>query len=405
MTNRLFPDLPALEATEKHWDACENLGENRGSMHEHDYEANESTLELGHAIFGQALVHGLTGNSSSHLERSVQDNLFLNTPEVDLDWLYGSGPVAMPFMYTSIDTHRALLAINQTTLHNGERTEDFYRVGRTAIIGDGRNAENAWVAAFHLHWMKFHNWVLENKFYDLEPHKCFEAARKYVINVYHKLIMDYYIPNLCDPDVIADVMQNGPKYFTDGIIEVPLEFNHVMRYGHSQIPSNVAINDKLDTVPLLEHGNFTRPKYPVKLEWIFDLKRGQDFQKCRLIDTELSRKLLKLPNGMSLATANLQRSVMHQLPSFESIQEKMQVDGLETTGIVLDDKCKKAGFEEIPIWYGTLQESQEATGGLVLGPVASRIVVETLYTLCVRQSTDFLFMPKQTMKDWYDSFT
>lgn len=402
--DRLFPNLPALEASEKHWIAAEKLGAFRGNMHEHEYEAleNQSQLELGHSIFGQALVHGLTGNSTTHLDRVVEDSIFLNTPEVDLDWLYGAGPLVSPYMYTSIDTHRCLLAINNTTLKDGTPTEDFYRVGSTAIIGDPRNAENAWVTQLHLTFMRFHNWVVNNLFSDVQPNERFEEARNFVISSYHRLIVDWYLPNLVQADVLADVLDGNYKYFDSSIETVPVEFNHFMRYGHSQIPSGVAVNPELDTIPFFHNGSFNKPEKPVKLEWFFDLKENQAHQKCRLIDTELSRMLTKLPNGMSLSTLNIHTSMRHAMPSFQTIEKQLASDGFNTIGLELDQNCIDAGFDETPLWYGALQESKEATGGVLLGPVASRVVSEVLIGLCERYSTDYKYMPRRSFKAWYD---
>jgi Animal haem peroxidase len=128
-------------------------------------------VPAGYTYFGQFIDHDLTFDNTSSLnpadkvEVGKQDRspTNLRTPRFDLDSLYGDGPDAQPFMYSS-DGASLLLKNsfeNQCQSSFDQAHQDLLRSpnGR-AIIGDKRNDENSIISQIQLTFVKFHNAVV-----------------------------------------------------------------------------------------------------------------------------------------------------------------------------------------------------------------------------------------------------
>src|SRR5215213_3243515 len=146
---RMFPDLPALEADE---DSAIGLG--RAASHMDDtLPVIDSTLEnpripAGFAILGQFVAHDITADRSLLAPReSVEDLRNSRVPRLDLECLYGDGPVGAPFLYDREDPDKLLLGPNDLPRnHQG-----------TALVGDPRNDVHLLISQLHGAFLRFHN--------------------------------------------------------------------------------------------------------------------------------------------------------------------------------------------------------------------------------------------------------
>lgn len=115
-----------------------------------------------------------------------------------------------------------------------------------AVIGDGRNDENLIVAQLHLAFLHFHNAVadgLKATIPDAEDR--FREARKRTTWMYQWLVVNAFLPAVCDPSVVASVKAGGAalyKAFRDRVaptgpeLPLPLEFSvAAFRFGHSMV--------------------------------------------------------------------------------------------------------------------------------------------------------------------------
>ena len=118
---------------------------------------NNPNHTAGTTFFGQFLDHDMTFDAGSRLARATnpEDARNFRTPALDLDSVYGAGPVAQQELYDPVD-HIKL------KVESGGLFEDLpRRTDGTAIVGDPRNDENLIVAGLHCAFLRFHNHAVD----------------------------------------------------------------------------------------------------------------------------------------------------------------------------------------------------------------------------------------------------
>src|SRR5258706_185533 len=140
---RLFPDLPAFTADEAFLYAVGRAGGLCDCGDEEDDEASLGTEAAGWPFFGQFVAHDITADRSplqSHVDPARLRNA--RSPQLNLECLYGDGPVGHPYLFQRNDPAKLLFgADGQDVLRNGEGT---------AIIGDPRNDSHVLMSQMHL---------------------------------------------------------------------------------------------------------------------------------------------------------------------------------------------------------------------------------------------------------------
>ena len=114
---------------------------------------NNPSHTAGTTFFGQFLDHDMTFDASSPLGQATVPETTRNyrTAALDLDSVYGAGPVAQQELYDPVD-HAKL------KVENGGLFEDLpRRADGGAIVGDPRNDENLIISGLHCAFMLFHN--------------------------------------------------------------------------------------------------------------------------------------------------------------------------------------------------------------------------------------------------------
>lgn len=405
--------FPYLEAPDYDVEFLQAIGRQGGPLDEsnHDRSIGESSVPAGFAFLGQFIDHDITLDPLSSLSSRNDPDALRNfrTPEIDLDSVYARGPGDSPYLYESPmqggDSNRLLVAVD-------DRADVPRNKEATALLGDHRNDENHILSQFHLAMLRFHNAIVE--WLGEECQDSFETANRLARWHFQWIVLEEFLPTVCDPDIVEAVRAEREHYTLDRGDEpfIPLEFSvAAYRYGHSQIRERYQVNESTEKA-LFGHGDdafgmgFEAPMADEAVDWryLFDLKDPDIApQRARAIDSLLSPDLLELPFidpddeapawRSSLASRNLVRGHRLQIPSGQAIARAMGLEPLSNETIGFDeilDEHEQHPATEAPLWYYVLAEARVDSGGDRLGPVGSRIVAETLVGLIEADPGSFL---------------
>ena len=317
------------------------------------------------------------------------------TPSLDLDSVYGAGPVASPQLYDTSD--RAKLRIE-----SGGVFEDLPRdAGGSAIVADPRNDENLMIAGLQCAFILFHNSAVDWA----------RAQRVRGRGVRAGAAADDVALPLGRPARVPAAGRrpgDGRRRAQEG---APLlQAAHARglhsggvpggryRFGHSMVRPSYRANLKGDdgnpffamvfdpagegqSDPVDLRGGARAPRRFIGWQTFFDFGDGE-VKPNKRIDTKISTPLFDLPLGaiashdtpQSLPQRNLLRQLTWSLPSGQAIAKAM---GFET--LTPDDlkELKPYGFDKsTPLWYYVLREAELRADGLTSGQVGGRIVAE-----------------------------
>lgn len=220
-----------------------------------------STIPAGFTYLGQFLDHDLTLDVTAlDPAAAVTPGQLLNgrTPILDLDSLYGKGPVDSAEFYSDpakLKTGKPAPTGNPDAEQDGfdlprmhEDGGDELKAQRKARIPDRRNDENLAVAQVHAAFIRFHNQVVDDLLAQgASSAGLFERARTLVVKHYQWMVLHDYLPMLLDPAVLEDVMRHGRRFFetypTDPHATMPVEFSGAaFRLGHSMVRESYSWN-------------------------------------------------------------------------------------------------------------------------------------------------------------------
>ncbi|GAB3007663.1 heme peroxidase family protein [Amycolatopsis acidiphila] len=317
------------------------------SLHEQD-----SDIPAGFTYLGQFVDHDLTLDRTATAlgdDVTVDELVQGRSPALDLDSLYGRGPVQDKHFYSADGIKLRVgttAAIDFDAGTNINRTGfDLPRVGtgstkaaeRTAQIPDTRNDENLAVAQTHVAFINFHNRVVDRLVARPVPSALlFEQAREEVVKHYQWLLREDYLPRIVHPTIVDDVFAHGRKVFDPGAgggpATMPIEFSvAAFRLGHSMVRETYSWNRIFEpggltpaTLLLLfafsgtsgiraPPGDLDDPNaggLRLPTNWIVDWRRLHDFgpsgrpelegpgiNRARRMDTILADPLATLPAG------------------------------------------------------------------------------------------------------------
>lgn len=493
----LFPDAPALPASAGAVAALDQLADSMvepASDPPTDSEGNpiNSTIAPIMTYLGQFIDHDITANTDRAAPISVIDGDCAPQPRdtverdldnlrdgsLRLDSLYGDSPGQGPFATKLAGLmrhpiHRQKMRLGKATpvgdrpplprdpaadllrlgflLDKGEMTEAevngldpalraaFMRddqINRAhAIIGDDRNDENLLVAQLHVAFLRLHN-----KLADRLNTSDFETVRKATRHLYQWLVVNLYLPAVCDPAVLARVVaKKAPLYSAffarhrpadAAKMPMPLEFSvAAFRFGHSMVRDaydhNRIFGDAepgtTQLIPLAPFNllfDFTGggampnagggPRHEALpdnwiIEWPRFITSDQGQRAARKIDTRLAPPLndmVKEAKGVfrHLARRNLRRGYRLSLPTGQAcIQAINATQGYDEQLPVLSaaqlsqgrDFMGAAGLDHhTPLWFYVLREA-ELAGGNHLGSLGSTIVADTLVGLVMNDPDSY----------------
>lgn len=408
---RMFPELRSLT----NFDPVE-LGKVDGAMDggnpgPDDTSQNNPRIKAGYTFLGQFIDHDLTLDTTSQLEQQVDVTATINfrTPAFELDSVYGLGPAVQPHLYDRDKPFRLLLSPDGNDLPRNSQG--------TALIGDPRNDENAIIAQLHLIWLKFHNQVFENEFSSMPVgRERFEATQKLVRWHYQWLVVNEFLPRICGSKLVISTV-GCPRFEFKNHAFMPVEFSvAAYRFGHSQTrpgyllarpsgpngrPRAAALFPDDPTIPnsVGDLRGF-RPIPPeLRIEW--NTFFGPSAQSSKLVDTKLSRVMLRLPDGVvppgtpdksrSLATRNLQRGIDMRLPAGQHVACHLRIPRRLSEKEIWTTNGAKVGSGLAPLWFYILREGEVRANGRRLAGVGATIVARTFIACLLADKASYLW--------------
>lgn len=399
---RLFPDLPCMRVSGDallEYGAANGPLESRSETGERQEEANPR-IAAGWPFFGQFVAHDIT-NDRAPLQDSEDVNTLQNfrKPRLDLECVYGAGPVGQPYLYDAQDPDKLLIGAGETATGDLPRNEQ-----GLALIGDARNDTHLFISQLHLAFLRFHNQVVDRiREGGAKPDEVFDNAARTVRWHYQWIVLHEYLPLSVGEDLVNELLESGARLFRfGGRPFIPVEFSDgAYRFGHAQIRANYDVNSSLRGVPIFPALVGICPvTQERKVDWklFFDLDTSNPPQLSRRIGPQLVPALMHLPETLvgqtprpefsSLAARDLYRGHSVALPSGEAIARAL---GLNTPGNEL--KTRGTGWSETPLWLYVLAEAEAQHNGEYLGEVGGRIVAEVIFELLRQDPTSFLSDP------------
>jgi hypothetical protein len=394
-------------------------------------------IPAGFTYLGQFVDHDITFDPTSKRDQVVDPEALVNfrTPRLDLDSLYGSGPVVQPYLYDwrkdSKPAGARLLVGHNKAGANGT-FEDLPRNdhGR-ALIGDFRNDENVIISQLHLLFIRFHNAVVErlvNEGKLKRRDEVLDEAQRIVRWHYQWIVVHEFLPLVVGEKMARDVLPPPAKGAKQEVRRkffkwrddpfIPVEFSGAAyRFGHSmvredyglkRIPASFAVTKvAVHTVPLIpDLGGFDFLRESLVIDWErFFRLRGVRHppQHSEQIDTTIVRPLFELedqdPGEQELPRRNLQRGRALGLPSGQDVASVMHEPPLGEDELQLENmpQSREELKRSAPLWYYILCETASATDlkdrprpGRHLGPVGGRIVAEVLAGLVEGDPSSYL---------------
>jgi len=428
---RMFPGLLACDVSDG---AIDELVTWMG--HPSRSQAGNPLVPAGFTYLGQFVDHDITYDPTSKRDQDVDPEAVVNfrTPRLDLDSLYGSGPVVHPFMYDWKDSEPAgaRLLVGHNKLDDGGEIDDLPRndQGR-ALIGDARNDENTIISQLHLLFIRFHNAVVDRLVGEGKLRKrdeLLERAQQIVRWHYQWIVVHEFLPLMVGRQLTEDVLPPAAKDAKPKVRRkffrwrdepfIPVEFSGAAyRFGHSmvradyglkRIPASFAFTKVAEHTLRLspDLGGFDRLRESLVIDWerFFELPGVQASpQVSQKIDTAIVRALFELqdqePGEQELPRRNLQRGRALGLPSGQDVAGVMHETPLTEDELELDSmpQSRKELKCSAPLWYYILCETARAADsrdqprpGRHLGPVGGRIVAEVLAGLLEGDRSSYL---------------
>ncbi len=375
---------------------------------------NSTLGTAGSTFMGQFLDHDITFDTSSPLGVETDPKRSRNgrTPTLDLDTVYGAGPMEAPHLYEPSDKAKL-------RLESGGVFEDLPRDGNmTAIISDPRNDEHLILAGLQCAFYKFHNRAVDTvRPAGRRKGGDFAAARRLTTWHYQWMLVHEILPAFVGQAMVDDVLVNGRRFFRPtGNAVIPVEFSGAAyRFGHSMIRPSYRANMKgnPDGSPFIGFifdseaeaspdpddlvGGCRSPRRFVGWQTFFNFGDGE-VKPNKRIDTTLSSPLFKLPlsaiasgdNPTSLPQRTLLRHVTWSLPSGQDVARKMRAPSLTAADFPEFDGYGQGLESSTPLWYYVLKEAELLEGGQKLGPVGGRIVAEVFLGLLENDMSSYV---------------
>jgi hypothetical protein len=155
---RTFSDLPALEIDEGLLPALGRVGSGMDVSpdREGDSLSDNPRIPAGFTFLGQFIAHDITRDPSLlHHARNGQLRNF-RAPRLDLEAVYGGGPLSNPYFFDKNDPDCFLIGKNELGV-----AEDVPRNPHgLALIADSRNDVHTVISQLHLAFLRFHNAII-----------------------------------------------------------------------------------------------------------------------------------------------------------------------------------------------------------------------------------------------------
>ena len=242
---RIFPNLPSFADTSTRLlNALREIGEPGGILDAADDLAagpvalvanpalsannqNNPTHTAGTTFMGQFIDHDLTFDLTSRLAVRAEPTQSPNerTPALDLDAVYGGGPLADPGLYVPVSRFSRERP-TKLKIERGPLFEDLpRRADRSAIIADPRNDENLIIAGLQAAFILFHNKAVDLvSDQRLSSEEIFLKARRLTTWHYQWMVVHEFLPLFIGQALVDDLFMNGRRVYRPSVPFIPVEF-------------------------------------------------------------------------------------------------------------------------------------------------------------------------------------
>ena len=406
---RLFPNLPAFTDPTN-----QQLADLAQTQLDPNADADNNCADpfaivgctfAGFTYFGQFIDHDLTLDTSPTPTGPVDPTTLTNnrTFRFDLDSVYAGGPSVSPQLYEADRLHFKVQDPNVNGVRDLPRNPD-----GSAILVERRNDENQILSQIHVAFLKFHNRLIDEN-------RSFADAQRILQHHYQWAVVNDYFPHVLDGDnALDDIIAGRITIPLDRLRLLlnpnmtPVEFSvAAFRFGHTQVRRAYRLNN-LNGSPNFQVFSFADPLASLMggrpLAADRQIKWGAFFEELpdptggqrnigRKIDPLISQSLFQLPipgaeaeGSNVLAFRNMLRAKLYGLPSGQDVARALGMPVISPAALNLGP-----GFERgTPLWYYVLAESSRLENGQRIGPVGSRIVAETFYSVLKRDPNSYL---------------
>ena len=310
------------------------------------------------------------------------------SPRLNLEGLYGDGPVGHPFLFQRDDPAKLLTAPGgRDLLRNTEGT---------AIIGDPRNDSHVVMSQMHLAFVHAHNAFVDRARASGQPEA--RRLRRRRSRTASGTIRPSCCGNSClsligcrahrpDLQAIAATIGRGISRSSRlNLLTPPTAMVTAQITAHLSAECGRAVRCR--SFPICSASGRSPPSTACEWARLFDADGEPPAARAKKIDGTLVGALIALPVALtgeseveelhSLAVRDLERGQGVGLPSGEAVARRMGETPLSGDEV----GASSAGWSsETPLWYYILREAEVRAGGNRLGPVGSRIVGEVLVGL------------------------
>lgn len=397
-------------------------------------------IKAGYTYLAQFITHDLTFDTTSVADRQADPDFIQNyrTPALDLDSMYGQGPMMHPYRYEPDGATFVLVPIKSTI---GDDTVfwDLPRFRGQALIADPRNDENVLVSQLLVAFMMLHNKFVRDCPVEYTSQQRFAEARRQTIWHFQYVIIHDYLELLKTFKPLPE--ERRKQVFCGETPFIPVEFaGAAFRFGHSQINAiynfNLHFVDPRMRMPVGGKGLLPDPRRTANrwffVDWspffekslpldqtlveklrdedpvLFDADLLEKEKKLRILSRKISPRLVDNLKDLAqhgettfdLAKADLRRGWYYRLPSGQGVAEELGIPVLSTKDwdeLKLffkkfpDDRLDPESFKRhTPLWYYILAEAWALESGERLGPVGWHIVSETIRGLILADKDSFL---------------
>ena len=359
-------------------------------------------IPAGWPFFGQLIAHDITHDRAPLQEREALAQIRnFRRPRLDLECLYGAGPVGQPYLYDVRDPDKLLVGRGSTRVGDLPRNEQ-----GLALIGDPRNDTHLFISQLHLAFLHFHNRMVDRVRQEgVAAEEVFDRSAQLVRWHYQWIVLHEYLPLTAGEDLVAELLDSGAKIcrFEDRPF-IPVEFSDgAYRFGHAQVRSKYDVNERVRDVPLfpdLVGICAVTPEREVDWKRMFRFENCAPPQASRRIGPLLVPALMKLPEALvghtarpefsSLASRDLYRGRAVELPCGEAVARAMGLEPCTATQLKTSDSELCDGT---PLWLYVLAEAEAQHQGEYLGEVGGRIVAEVIFELLRHDPDSILNQP------------
>lgn len=285
---------------------------------------------------------------------------------------------------------------------------------RAARCGDPRNDDMLILSQLHVAFLKAHNALIS-------AGRTFDGARRALRQRYQWMVLFDLLAQLCDLSVLDDVAENGPRLFLPeraADLAMPVEF-HAAAFALAPAMMRASYDYNVN-FHSIERGALatrfalgTAGRGPQSLpeHWIIGWEgflplEARAPQRARALNTALAGA----PQTVAaIASHHLLEGYRLGLPTGQAVAQQLGIAPLAGADLLnaLPARQREAArpfASATPLWFYILAEAGDPAGpaGVHLGPVGSRIVAETVWTL-VRFSDSSILAPETPLD--FDRFT